>query len=63
MLDPTKEGYPSSKGKEESPRKIVGGMGLHLESYHIPARDTQKGQTKPCVYQETPQRKMIMFPN
>ena len=63
MLDPAKEGYPLSKGKEEAPRKIVGGVRLHLESYHIPARDTQKGQTKPCVYQETPQRKMIMFPN
>ena len=32
---------------------MVGEATLHLESYPIPARDTWRAQTKPCVHQET----------
>ena len=37
---------------------MVGGAKSHLESNTIPARDTWRDQTKPCVHQdpETPQR-------
>ena len=49
MLDPTKEGYPTSKVKEEAPRKIVGGMRLHLESYRVPARDSEGSNKTLCV--------------
>ena len=64
MLDPTKKRYPTSKGKGEAPERLSGeslspqkeGVKLHLESNPIPARDTQRAQTKPCVHQdpETP---------
>ena len=46
--------YPTSKGKGEAPdgRRAK----LHLESNPISARDIPRDQTKPCAYQETPQR-------
>ena len=57
MLDPTKKRYPTSKGKGEAPKKMVEGVKSHLESNPIPARDSWRVQTKPCVHQEpgTPQ--------
>ena len=51
MLDPTKNRYPTSKGKGDAPSKMVGGAKSHLESNPMPARDTWRAQTKPCVYQ------------
>ena len=56
---PPKKKIPMSKGKGEAPAsKIVGGAKSHLEPNPIPARDTQRAQTKLCVRQnpETPQR-------
>ena len=35
--------YPMSREKEK-PRKMVGGVKLHLESNSIPARDSQSAQ-------------------
>ena len=55
MLDPAKEGYPLSKGKEEAPRKIVGGVRLHLESKPIPARDAWRAQQN-LVHTRRPHR-------
>ena len=58
MLDPTKKRYPTSKGKGEAPKKMVGGVKSHLESNPIPSRDAWRPQAEPCVYQypEIPQR-------
>ena len=55
MLDVTKK-ITHVQGQRRSPRKMVGGAKLHLESNPIPARDAQRAQTKPCAHQETPQR-------
>ena len=55
MLDVTKK-ITHVQGQRRSPRKMVGGAKLHLESNLIPARDSQRAQTKPCAHQETPQR-------
>ena len=62
MLDPTKNRYPTSKGKGKGPKKTVGGAKLHLESNPIPVRDARKAQTKPCVHQENPQRLSQTWP-
>ena len=51
MLDPTKKWYPMSKGKGEAPAR-QGGVKSSLESNLIPARDTWRAQTKPCVHQD-----------
>ena len=37
------------QGQRRSPSKMVGGAKSCLESNPIPARDTQRAQTKPCV--------------
>ena len=44
------------QGQRRSPRKTVERVKLHLESNPIPARDTQRAQTKYYVHQdpETP---------
>ena len=49
---------PHVQGYRISPRKMVGGTKSCLESNPIPARDAQRAQTKPWLYQdqETPQR-------
>ena len=47
---------PHVQGQRRSPSKMVGGVQSHLESNPIPARESQKAQTKPCVHQKTPQR-------
>ena len=39
-----------------NPSKRVGGAKSHLESNPIPARDSLRTQTKPCVHQESLQR-------
>ena len=55
MLDATKK-IRHVQGQRRSPRKMVEGGKLHLESNPIPSRDAQSAQTKPCAHQETPQR-------
>ena len=54
---PPKKDMPGPTARK-SPNKKVGGAKLHLESNPIPARDTWRAQTKPCVHKdpETPQR-------
>ena len=47
---------PHVRGQRRSPRKTVGGAKLHLESNPIPTRNAWRAQTKPCAYQEAPQR-------
>ena len=47
---------PYVQGQRRSPSNMVGGAKLRLESKPIPARDTQRAQTKPWVHQETLQR-------
>ena len=39
MLDPTIKGHPHIQGQRRSPRKMVGGEKLHLESNATPTRD------------------------
>ena len=41
------------QGQRRSPSKMVGVVKSHLESDHIPTRDDQRAQTKPCAHQET----------
>ena len=58
-INPSNEysGLISSRmGQMIIPNKMVGGAKSHLESNPIPARDAQKAHTKPCAYQDTPQR-------
>ena len=55
MLDATKK-IRHVQGQRRSPRKMVEGGKLHLESNPIASRDAQRAQTKPCTHQETPQR-------
>ena len=40
------------QGQRRSPNKMVGGEKSRLESNSIPARDTQRAQTKPCAHQD-----------
>ena len=47
---------PHVQGQRISPSNMVGGAKSHVESNSLPARDTQRAQTKPCAHQETPQR-------
>ena len=46
------------KGQRKSPNKMVGEAKSHVETNPLPARDTQRAQTNPCVPQDpgTPQR-------
>ena len=53
MLDPTKNRYPTSKGKGKGPKKTVGGAKLHLESNPIPTGEAWRAQTKPCIHQDS----------
>ena len=39
------------QGQRRSPSKMAGGAKLRLESNPIPARDTWRSQTKPCMHQ------------
>ena len=48
---------PHVQGQRISPSNMVGGAKSHLESKSLPARGTQRAQTKPCAHQETPQRR------
>ena len=41
------------QGQRRSPRKMVGGAKLCLETNPIFTRDTWRAQTKPCVHEET----------
>ena len=52
-VEPHQKKIPLIQGQRRSPSKFVGGVKSHLESSLIPARDTQRSQTKPCVHQET----------
>ena len=48
--------YPMSREKEK-PRKMVGGVKLHLESNPIPAREAQRVQTNlVCTRTQRPHR-------
>ena len=47
---------PHVQGQRRIPRKIVGGAKSQLESNPIPARDTRRAQTKPCVHQDSEPR-------
>ena len=49
---------PQVQGQRRSPCKIVGRTKSRLESNPIPARDAQRAQTNPWLYQdpETPQK-------
>ena len=49
MPEPTKKNIPYVQRQRRSCNKMVGGVQLHLKSNLIPARDTQRAQTKPCV--------------
>ena len=44
------------QGQRRSLSKMVGVVKSHLESDHIPTRDDQRAQTKPCAHMETLQR-------
>ena len=52
---PPKKDTPCSRAKKKSQQDSRRGN-WHLESNRIPARDAQRGQTKPCAHQEMPQR-------
>ena len=52
---PPKKDTPCSRAKKK-PQQDSGRGNWHLESNRIPARDAQRGQTKPCAHQEMPQR-------
>ena len=43
---------PPVQGQRRSCNRTVGGVQSHLKSNLIPARDAQRVQTKPCMYQD-----------
>ena len=53
---PPKKKIAHIQGQRRSPSKMVGVLKSPLESNPIPTRDIHRAQTKPCAYQETPQR-------